>query len=59
VAEAVRQSDAHGGSVLGQIARTSVAGVGELEVIYVRDLEGKIIELQSWNPPSGSAGERD
>lgn len=40
---------AHGGQRLGDIVRTSVSGVGDLEVIYVRDPEGNIIELQSWN----------
>lgn len=38
----------HGGSELGRIATTTVPGVGELRVVYVRDPEGNIIELQSW-----------
>jgi len=38
----------NGGSLLGQLAATTVAGVGELKVIYVRDPEANIIELQSW-----------
>lgn len=40
---------ANGGSMLGQITTTTVAGVGNLEFVYVRDPEGNIIELQSWN----------
>lgn len=39
----------HGGQALGEVARTSVHGVGELEIVYVRDPEGNIIELQSWS----------
>lgn len=38
----------HGGRALGQLARTTVPGVGELAVVYARDPEGNIIELQSW-----------
>lgn len=45
---AVREIVDHGGSTLGEVASTTVAGVGELELIYVRDPEGNIIELQSW-----------
>jgi catechol 2,3-dioxygenase-like lactoylglutathione lyase family enzyme len=48
ISAAVRDVVDHGGMLLGQIARTTIAGVGELEVIYVRDPEGNIIELQTW-----------
>jgi len=48
VSTAVRDVVDHGGTLLGQIARTTVTGVGDLEVIYVRDPEGNIIELQTW-----------
>ena len=48
VSSAVREVIDHGGTAVGQIATTSVAGVGDLEVIYVRDPEGNIIELQAW-----------
>jgi len=48
VSNAVRELVDHGGTVLGQIASTTVMGVGDLELIYVRDPEGNIIELQAW-----------
>jgi glyoxylase I family protein len=48
VSNAVREVVDHGGRLLGQIAATTVMGVGDLEVIYVRDPEGNIIELQAW-----------
>jgi catechol 2,3-dioxygenase-like lactoylglutathione lyase family enzyme len=48
VSNAVREIIDHGGTVLGRIAKTTVAGVGDLEVIYVRDPEGNILELQAW-----------
>ena len=48
VSSAVREVVDHGGTVLGEIASTTVMGVGDLEVMYVRDPEGNIIELQAW-----------
>jgi catechol 2,3-dioxygenase-like lactoylglutathione lyase family enzyme len=39
----------HGGSVVGQVVKSQVAGVGLLHVVYARDPEGNIIELQKWN----------
>jgi lactoylglutathione lyase len=38
----------HGGSRLGAVVRQKVAGVGELHVVYAKDPEGNIIELQRW-----------
>jgi len=53
ISTAVQDVVDHGGTLLGQIATTTVTGVGDLEVIYVRDPEGNIIELQTWRtgPP--------
>ena len=53
ISAAVQDVVDHGGTLVGEIATTTVAGVGELEVIYVRDPEGNIIELQTWRtgPP--------
>ena len=48
VANAVRELVDQGGTLVGEIASTTVSGVGDLEVIYVRDPEGNIIELQAW-----------
>ena len=44
---AVRQ---HGGGVVGDINTTLVPGVGTLQVVYARDPEGNILELQTWSP---------
>lgn len=38
----------HGGSPVGSIVRTSVPGRGQVTFAYVRDPEGNIIELSSW-----------
>jgi len=37
-----------GGSSVGRIATTEVGGVGLLQVVYARDPEGNIVELQKW-----------
>lgn len=37
-----------GGQRLGTVSENNVPGVGDLRVVYVRDPEGNIIELQSW-----------
>ena len=39
---------AAGGSAVGKIATTEVDGVGVLRVVYARDPEGNIVELQKW-----------
>ena len=40
---------ADGGSEVGSIATTKVEGVGTLRVVYARDPEGNIVELQEWS----------
>lgn len=40
---------AAGGGAVGKIATTKVDGVGILRVVYARDPEGNIVELQKWN----------
>lgn len=40
---------AAGGSSVGEISRTDVPGVGNLTVVYARDPEGNIVELQTWS----------
>lgn len=37
-----------GGQLLGQVTEKTVDGVGELKFVYFRDLEGNIVEIQSW-----------
>lgn len=39
---------ANGGSTLGELQEKELEGVGVLTVVYARDLEGNIIELQNW-----------
>ena len=48
VAASLREVLAHGGSELGTPARSDVPGAGELVIVYARDPEGNILELQSW-----------
>ena len=38
----------HGGSMVGKIVDTEVAGVGTIHFAYGRDPEGNIIEVQKW-----------
>lgn len=38
-----------GGGAVGDIATTHVAGVGTLTVVYAKDPEGNILELQNWS----------
>src|SRR6266487_365223 len=38
-----------GGSTVGNIVTTEVDGVGVLRVVYARDPEGNIVELQKWS----------
>ena len=37
-----------GGGSVGEIATTEVGGVGSPQVVYARDPEGNIVELQKW-----------
>ena len=45
LAEAIK----NGGQTLGKVTEKSVDGVGKLKFVYLRDPEGNIIEIQSWN----------
>jgi predicted enzyme related to lactoylglutathione lyase len=38
----------NGGSKLGDIVEKDIEGVGVLTVVYARDPEGNIIEIQNW-----------
>lgn len=40
---------AAGGSTVGEVATSDVPGPGRLRVVYARDPEGNIIELQKWS----------
>jgi catechol 2,3-dioxygenase-like lactoylglutathione lyase family enzyme len=49
VDEALQAVIAAGGGAVGNIATTEVDGVGALRVVYARDPEGNIVELQKWS----------
>ncbi len=38
----------NGGTTVGQVVKGFVAGVGEIHVVYARDPESNIIEIQKW-----------
>ncbi len=38
----------HGGTAVGEMIHTVIQGVGEICVVYARDPEGNIIEIQKW-----------
>ncbi len=38
----------HGGSSVGNLVSTTIEGVGRINLVYARDPEGNIIELQKW-----------
>lgn len=48
VEEATLQVLKYGGSKVGEIVTSQVAGVGMLTFVYVADPENNIIELQAW-----------
>ena len=49
VDEALQAVIAAGGGAVGEIAVAEVKGVGLLRVVYARDPEGNIVELQKWS----------
>ena len=49
VDEALKAVIAAGGGAVGNIATTDVDAVGALRVVYARDPEGNIVELQRWS----------
>jgi predicted enzyme related to lactoylglutathione lyase len=49
VDEALQAVIAAGGSTVGNIVTTEVNRVGVLRVVYARDPEGNIVELQRWS----------
>jgi catechol 2,3-dioxygenase-like lactoylglutathione lyase family enzyme len=49
VAATLERLLAAGGQRLGEIAHADVAGEAHLEVVYARDPEGNLVELQRWS----------
>lgn len=39
----------NGGSLVGQLVDAEVDGVGKITVVYAKDPEGNIIEIQKWD----------
>ena len=39
----------NGGSTVGELVNTKIEGVGVISVVYAKDPEGNIIEIQKWN----------
>ncbi len=48
VQQSVQLLLAHEGSLLGEVIDADIDGVGPISVVYARDPEGNIIELQKW-----------
>ncbi|WP_233516456.1 VOC family protein [Oceanispirochaeta sp. M1] len=38
----------YGGSTVGKLIDTEIDGVGKITVVYAKDPEGNIIEIQTW-----------
>ena len=38
----------NGGSTVGEVVKGDIAGVGKIHVVYAKDPEGNIIEVQKW-----------
>ena len=51
VEAALRAVQAAGGGAVGRVATLEVPGAGSLRVVYARDPEGNILELQRWAGP--------
>ena len=49
VDEALQALIAAGGGAVGEIATGEVEGVGPIRLVYARDPEGNIVELQKWS----------
>jgi predicted enzyme related to lactoylglutathione lyase len=52
VAETLNKVVANGGSPIGEIVSKEYSGIGIATFVYCRDIEGNIIELQSWEKRS-------
>ncbi|MFO7729435.1 MAG: VOC family protein [Spirochaetia bacterium] len=48
VEEKLRLLLAHGGSTVGELINTEIEGVGRISLVYAKDPEGNIIEIQKW-----------
>jgi len=48
VNEVLKKVLENGGSKYGEIVETELSGMGTIKVIYAKDPEGNIIEIQNW-----------
>jgi lactoylglutathione lyase len=48
VAQMIKRLEKNGGSLVGKRITTTIEGVGRIDVVYARDPERNIIELQKW-----------
>ncbi len=48
VEECLRRVLEHGGSTVGEVVRGDVAGVGPIHMVYARDPEDNVVEIQKW-----------
>ena len=49
VAKTLQKVERCGGGRVGQRVSTEIEGVGRIDFVYARDLEGNVIELQKWS----------
>ena len=49
VVQMIKRVEKNGGSLVGKRITTTIEGVGRIDVVYARDPEGNIIELQKWS----------
>jgi catechol 2,3-dioxygenase-like lactoylglutathione lyase family enzyme len=48
VGKTLEELERHGGSRVGRRVSAAIEGVGTIDVVYARDPEGNIVELQRW-----------
>jgi predicted enzyme related to lactoylglutathione lyase len=48
VGKMIEEIKKHGGSLVGKRVSASIDGMGRIDVVYARDPEGNIIEVQRW-----------
>lgn len=48
VAAVFKKALENGGTTLGEVTRKKIDGVGLLTLVYLKDPEGNIVEIQSW-----------
>ena len=49
VGKALSSVERHGGGRVGTLVSASIEGVGNINVVYAKDPEGNIIEIQKWD----------